>query len=171
MTQTILKIVDPRAAPPFELSDAERHEIEHEIGHYPDARAASIEALKVVQKHRGWVPDGAIVPIAELLGISAADLEGVATFYSLIFRHPVGRHVIKICDSIACHLTGFDELRDAIMAATRVRLGETTPDGRFTLLPICCLGACDRGPCLMIDDDLHGPIEPRDVTKLLEPYA
>jgi len=171
MTQTILKIVDPRTAPPFELSDAERHEIEHEIGHYPDARAASIEALKVVQKHRGWVPDGAIAPVAAMLGISAADLEGVATFYSLIFRHPVGRHVIKICDSIACHLTGFDELRDAIMAATKVGLGETTPDGRFTLLPICCLGACDRGPCLMIDDDLHGPIEPRDVTKLLEPYA
>jgi len=171
MTQTILKFVDPRNAPPFELSDAERHEIEHEIGHYPDARAASIEALKVVQKHRGWVPDGAIGPVAAMLGISAADLEGVATFYSLIFRHPVGRHVIKICDSIACHLTGFDELRDAITAATRIRLGETTPDGRFTLLPICCLGACDRGPCLMIDDDLHGPIEPRDVTKLLEPYA
>jgi NADH-quinone oxidoreductase subunit E len=171
MTQTILKIVDPRAAPPFELNETERHEIEHEIGHYPDARAASIEALKVVQKHRGWVPDGAIGPVAAMLGISAADLEGVATFYSLIFRHPVGRHVIKICDSIACHLTGFDELRDAIMAATKVGLGETTQDGRFTLLPICCLGACDRGPCLMIDDDLHGPIEPRDVTKLLEPYA
>jgi NADH-quinone oxidoreductase subunit E len=171
MTQTILKIVDPRAAPTFELSAAERHEIEHEIGHYPDARAASIEALKVVQKHRGWVPDGAIAPVAAMLGISAADLEGVATFYSLIFRHPVGRHVIKICDSIACHLTGFDELRDAIMAATNVGLGETTADGRFTLLPICCLGACDRGPCLMIDDDLHGPIEPRDVTKLLEPYV
>jgi NADH-quinone oxidoreductase subunit E len=171
MTQTILKIVDPRATPPFELSDAERHEIEHEISHYPDARAASIEALKVVQKHRGWVPDGAIAPVAALLGISAADLEGVATFYSLIFRHPVGRHVIKVCDSIACHLTGFDELRNAITAATKIGLGETTPDGRFTLLPICCLGACDRGPCLMIDDDLHGPIEPRDVTKLLEPYA
>jgi len=108
MTQTILKIVDPRAAPPLVLTDAERHEIEHEISHYPDARAASIEALKVVQKHRGWVPDGAIAPIAAMLGISAADLEGVATFYSLIFPHPVGRHVVKVCDSIACHLTGYD---------------------------------------------------------------
>ena len=171
MTQSVVKIVDPRSPPSFVLSDAERREIEHEMSHYPDPRAASIEALKVVQKHRGWVPDGAIGAIAAVLGISAADLEGVATFYSLIFRHPVGRHVIKLCDSIACHLTGYDELRDALSGALDIRFGETTPDGRFTLLPICCLGACDRGACLMIDDDLHGPVEPSDVTQLLEPYA
>ena len=66
MTETVLKIVDPRASP-FVLSDIERHEIEHEISHYPDARAASIEALKVVQRHRGWVPDGAIAPVAAML--------------------------------------------------------------------------------------------------------
>jgi NADH-quinone oxidoreductase subunit E len=170
MTETVLKIVDPRASV-FELSVEERREIEHEMSHYPDARAASIEALKVVQKHRGWVSDGAIVAIAGVLGITAADLEGVATFYSLIFRHPVGRHVIKVCDSIACHLTGFDELRGELSKQLGVRFGETTPDGRFTLLPICCLGACDRGACLMVDDDLHGPVEPAQVVKLLEPYA
>jgi NADH-quinone oxidoreductase subunit E len=170
MTETVLKIVDPRAAA-FELSADERREIEHEMSHYPDPRAASIEALKVVQKHRGWVADGAIAPIAAVLGISAADLEGVATFYSLIFRHPVGRHVIKVCDSIACHLTGYDELREELSKQLGVQYGQTTRDGRFTLLPICCLGACDRGACLMIDDDLHGPLEPTDVAKLLEPYA
>lgn len=170
MTETVLKIVDPRAAA-FELSADERREIEHEMSHYPDSRAASIEALKVVQKHRGWVPDGAIAPIAAVLGISAADLEGVATFYSLIFRHPVGRHVIKVCDSIACHLTGYEELREALSKQLGVQYGQTTRDGRFTLLPICCLGACDRGACLMIDDDLHGPVEPAQVATLLEPYA
>ena len=155
---------------PFELSESERAEIRHELGHYPDPRAASIEALKVVQRHRGWVEDGAIGAIAAAIGIPAADLEGVATFYSLIFRHPVGRHVIKVCDSIACHLTGYDELQEALKNALRVRFGETTPDGRFTLLPICCLGACDRGACLMIDDDLHGPVEPAQVAQLLENY-
>ncbi len=170
MTETVLKIVDPRTAA-FELSADERREIEHEMSHYPDPRAASIEALKVVQKHRGWVADGAIAPIAAVLGISAADLEGVATFYSLIFRQPVGRHVIKVCDSIACHLTGYDALRDELSKQLGVQYGQTTRDGRFTLLPICCLGACDRGACLMIDDDLHGPVEPTDVAKLLEPYA
>jgi len=170
MTQTVLKIIDSHAPEPFQLSDAERAGIHQEISHYPDPRAASIEALKVVQRHRGWVPDGAIGAIAAELGIPAAELEGVATFYSLIFRHPVGRHVIKVCDSIACHLTGYDELRDALIASLGVRLGETTRDARFTLLPICCLGACDRGACLMIDDDLHGPLEPAQVAGLLELY-
>lgn len=171
MTETILKIVDPRAQSAFVLSADERHEIEHAMGHYPDPRAASIEALKVVQKHRGWVADDAIGAVAAVLGISAADLEGVATFYSLIFRHPVGRHVVKVCDSISCHLTGYEELRDALTQQLGIGYGETTRDGRFTLLPICCIGACDRGPSLMIDDDLHGPVEPVNVAKLLEPYA
>ena len=170
MSEAVLKIIDPRE-PPFELSAQERAEIEHEMEHYPDPRAASIEALKVVQQHRGWVPDGAIGQVAAVLGIPAAELEGVATFYSLIFRRPVGRHVIKVCDSISCHLTGYDELRDAFCATLGVGLGQTTPDGRFTLLPICCLGACDRGACLMIDDDLHGPVEPADVAALLERYT
>jgi NADH-quinone oxidoreductase subunit E len=171
MTERVVRLVEPVASEPFALSDAERAEIEHEIGHYPDPRAASIEALKAVQKHRGWVPDGAIGAIAAVLGIPAADVEGVATFYSLIFRHPVGRHVIKVCDSIACHLTGYDALHDALVAATGVGAGETTRDGRFTLLPICCLGACDRGPCLMIDDDLHGPVDASHVAGLLEKYS
>ncbi len=80
----------------FELSAAEREAIEHEMHHYEDPRAASIEALKIVQKLRGWVPDGAIHAIADVLGIPASDVEGVATFYSQIFRQPVGRHVSVI---------------------------------------------------------------------------
>ncbi len=172
---TIIKLEEllKKSAPsaPFVLSDEERHEIEHEMEHYPDSRAASIEALKIVQKHRGWVCDDAIPAIAEVIDISAADLEGVATFYNLIFRQPVGRHVIKVCDSISCHLTGYDELRDALIQHLGVRLGQTTKDDRFTLLPICCLGACDRGACLMIDDDLHGPVEPEQVAALLGAYV
>lgn len=164
-------LVKPAPTPEhFVLSEEERHEIEHELTHYPDSRAASIEALKIVQKHRGWVSDEAIPVIAAAIHISAADLEGVATFYNLIFRQSVGRHVIKVCDSISCHLTGYDDLRDALIEHLGVRLGGTTPDNRYTLLPICCLGACDRGACLMIDDDLHGPVEPAQVKSLLEAY-
>jgi NADH-quinone oxidoreductase subunit E len=171
MSETsILRIVDPRDAPVFVLSDEERDEIRHEMSHYPDPRAASIEALKIVQKHRGWVSDDAIVATAAVLGIPSAELAGVATFYSLIFRSPVGRHVVKLCDSISCHLTGYEELRDAFVRRLGIRHGQTTPDGRFTLLPICCLGACDRGPCLMIDDDLHGPLEPDGIERVLESY-
>jgi len=88
----------------FVLSAEERDAIEHEKHHYEDPRAASIEALKIVQKKRGWVPDGAIYAIAEVLSIPASDVEGVATFYSQIFRQPVGRNVIRYCDSVVCHI-------------------------------------------------------------------
>ena len=87
----------------FALSETERSAIEHEMHHYEDPRAASIEALKIVQKERGWVPDGAIHAIGDVLGIPASDVEGVATFYSQIFRQPVGRHIIRVCDSMVCY--------------------------------------------------------------------
>lgn len=159
------------SAPDFRLSEAELAEIHHEMSHYEDPRAASIEALKAVQKHRGWVPDEAIGAIATVIGIPASDVEGVATFYNMIFRRPVGRHVIKVCDSISCFLTGYDALRDALMAQTGLGYGETGADGRYTLLPVCCLGNCDKGPTLMIDDDTHGPVAPADVPALLERYT
>lgn len=166
----VMKLADLPKAQPFVLSDTERLEIEHELTHYPDGRAASIEALKIVQKHRGWVPDAAIPEIAKAIGISAAELEGVATFYSLIFRKPVGRHVIKVCDSISCFLTGYDEVKAALEQKLNIRYGQTTPDQRFTLLPICCLGACDKGPVLMVDDDTYGDVTPQGLAKILEAY-
>ena len=155
---------------PYALHVDDCASIKEEIGHYEDPRAASIGALKIVQKRHGWVPDGAIPAIGCLLGISASDVEGVATFYNLIFRRPVGRYVIKVCDSVACFLTGYEEVREEVCKQLGVGLGETTADGRFTLLPICCLGACDRGPVLMIDDDSHFDVAPQDVARLLEQY-
>ncbi|MDI3258527.1 MAG: NADH-quinone oxidoreductase subunit NuoE [Sinobacteraceae bacterium] len=166
----VLKLSDLPPAQPFVLHDEDRAAIEHEIAHYEDPRAASIEALKIVQKRHGWVPDGAIAAIGQVLGIPASDVEGVATFYNLIFRRPVGRHVIKVCDSVSCFLTGFEEVFAALQRSLGVGPGQTTADGRFTLLPICCLGACDKGPVLMIDDDTHGNLRAADVEKLLERY-
>lgn len=154
----------------FVLDPEDRRAIEHERDHYEQPFAASIEALKIVQRRHGWVPDGAIVAIAEVLGIGPAEVEGVATFYSLVFRQPVGRHVILLCDSSSCFLTGFDDLHAAFSQRLGIGFGETTPDGRFTLLPVCCLGACDRGPALMIDDHTYGPIATEDVDALLEEY-
>jgi len=148
----------------------DREAIGHCIEHYDDPRAASIDALKIVQKRHGWVPDEAIAAIAGVLDIPSADVEGVATFYNLIFRRPVGRHVIKVCDSISCFLTGYDDLIAAIKQHLNLEYGHTTADGRFTLLPICCLGNCDKGPVIMIDDDTHGPVTPAQIATLLETY-
>ncbi len=163
-----IKTID--ASSPFVLSPAERDAIEHEKHHYEDARAASIEALKIVQKNHGWVPDGAIDAIADVLAIPASDVEGVATFYSQIFRQPVGRHVIRYCDSVVCHITGYQDIQAALESTLSIKPGQTTDDGRFTLLPTCCLGCCDKGPAMMIDEDTHVRLTPESVATLLEQY-
>lgn len=154
----------------FVLSEAERSAIEHELHHYEDSRAASIEALKIVQKARGWVPDGAIAAIGELIGIPASDVEGVATFYSQIFRQPVGRHIIRVCDSMVCYIGGHESVVSSLQQQLGIGLGETTQDGRFTLLPVCCLGNCDKAPALMIDDDTYGNASAAGIASLLEAY-
>jgi NADH-quinone oxidoreductase subunit E len=170
MTETIIKLADLPPAAPFALHPDDLAAIEHEIHHYEDPRAAGIEALKIVQKRHGWVPDAAIGAVAGVLGIPASDVEGIATFYNLIFRRPVGRHVIKVCNSVSCFLTGYNDVVKTISEHLGIGLGHTTADSRFTLLPICCLGACDKGPVLMIDDDTHGDVAPESVAKLLEAY-
>jgi len=154
----------------FALSETERSAIEHELHHYEDPRAASIEALKIVQKERGWVPDGAIYAISELIGIPASDVEGVATFYSQIFRQPVGRHIIRVCNSMVCFIAGHESVVEEIQSSLGIAPGQTTADGRFTLLPVCCLGNCDKAPAVMVDDDTFGDVQPGTVAKMLEGY-
>ena len=113
----------------------------------------------VVQKHRGWVSDEALRDVAAMISMSADELDGVATFYNLIYRRPVGRHVILFCDSVSCWIVGYEKIRRALEAQARHPLGETTADDRFTLLPIVCLGACERAPALMIDEDTHFDVD------------
>lgn len=170
MTKSLHTACEFNTDEPFELSAHEREEIEREKLHYEDARAASIEALKIVQKARGWVPDGAITAIAQILGISAGDVEGVATFYSQIYRQPVGRHVVKYCDSVVCFINGYQKIQEVLEAKLKIKPGQTTPDGRFTLLPVCCLGNCDKGPSMMIDEDTHERLTVEAIDKLLEQY-
>jgi NADH-quinone oxidoreductase subunit E len=152
------------------LSPQERQEIEAESSHYPDRQALSLEALKIVQRHRGWVSDECVKDIAQLLGMAPEALDAVATFYNLIFRRPVGRHVILVCDSVSCWIMGYEPLRRRLQERLAIGLGETTTDGRFTLLPICCLGACDHAPAMMIDDDLHGDMDLARLDEILEKY-
>jgi NADH-quinone oxidoreductase subunit E len=136
------------------LSPDEVAAIRAEIEHVPDPASATIEALRIVQRHRGWVSDQSVAAIARLLGTSPAQVDSVATFYNLIFRKPVGKHVVMYCDSVSCYVMGCDALRGVLEKKLGVRPGETTADGRFTLLPIVCLGACDHAPAMMIDEDL-----------------
>jgi NADH-quinone oxidoreductase subunit E len=152
------------------LTAEEVSKIEHEISLVPHKKAACIEALKVVQQHRGWISDESLKDTATMLGMTAEELDSVATFYNLIFRQPVGRHVILLCDSISCWVMGYEDLRKYLMQVLEIKYGETTPDGRFTLLPNVCLGTCDHAPALMIDGDLYQDVMPGDLDEILNRY-
>jgi NADH-quinone oxidoreductase subunit E len=102
--------------------------------------------------------------------MSVDELDGVATFYNLIFRKPVGKHVVMVCDSVSCWLTGYERVREELIKRIGIKLGETAADGRFTLLPIVCLGACDRAPVMMVDDDLHANLDAQKIEGILERY-
>jgi NADH-quinone oxidoreductase subunit E len=152
------------------LTAEERQEIEAELEHYPTKQAVCIDAMKIVQRHRGWVSDESIRDIGELLDMSPADLDGVATFYNLIHRKPVGRHVVMVCNSVSCWIMGYEAIRKHLTSRLGIDFGETTPDGRFTLLPIVCLGACDRAPAMMIDNQFYGDLDPAKIDQLLEEF-
>jgi NADH-quinone oxidoreductase subunit E len=153
------------------LSPEEKQAIETEFAHYPEKPAVCIEALKVVQQHRGWVSDAAVAEVADFLGMTPAEVDAVATFYNMIYRKPVGRHVIRVCDSVTCWILGADSLVDHLRKRLGIDLGETTADSRFTLLPQACLGACDRAPAMMVDDTLHGELDAEKIDRVLEEYT
>ena len=152
------------------LSEQERTEIEAHSQHYPNARALCVEALKIVQQHRGWVSDEGIADVAEALQMTRTELEGVATFYNMIFRKPVGSHVILLCDSVSCWIMGYDRLREHLHARLGIGLGETSADGCFTLLPNVCLGACDHAPAMMIDNAHYQDLDPDRIDEILAKY-
>lgn len=152
------------------LTEDERHEIEAVVQHYRQKRAACVEALQIVQSYRGWVADESIQDLAELLDMTPDELDSVATFYSLIYRRPVGRHVILICDSVTCWIMGYEDLLAHLTDCLGIGLGETTEDGRFTLLPVACLGACDHAPAMMIGDKLYDDLDRLKIDRILQEY-
>jgi NADH-quinone oxidoreductase subunit E len=153
------------------LSEHEKERILEEARLHEHPRAAVSEALLIVQEGRGWVPDDAIGEVAALLGMSAEEVEGIATFYELIFRKPVGKHVILVCDSVSCWITGEEKITAHLQRKLGIGFGGTTPDGAFTLLPAGCLGACDAGPAMMIDGKLFDTLTPERADEILAHYG
>lgn len=151
------------------LTEEERRDIEREIRQNERKRAAAVEVLKIVQKHRGWVSDE-IHDLAGILEMTPAELDAAATFYSLIFRKPVGKHVILVCDSVSCWVMGYEKILDQLTSCLGIGLNETSADGQFTLLPVACLGACDRAPAMMIDEMLYTDLTPEKIDGILEKY-
>ena len=158
-----MSTVEPKAG----LTAEERAGVEALAEHYENKRAACIEALKYVQSRYRWVCDHHLGEIAALLDMPRAELEGVATFYNLIFRRPVGAHVIFLCDSVSCWIMGREDLSAHLRQHFGLEPGETTADGAYTLLPIVCLGCCDHAPAMLLDDVLHGDLDAARLDALL----
>jgi len=152
------------------LTELEKQEINAELSHAATKASVSVDALNIIQRHRGWVSDEAVKDVAAVLDMTTDELDSVATFYSFIFRRPVGRHVILVCDSISCWVMGYNPLLDVLKEKFNISFGETTSDRRFTLLPISCLGACDRAPAMMVDEDLYGPVALEMMDEILRRY-
>ena len=150
------------------LSRQEIAEIEAEASHYEQKQAASIEALKIIQKYRGWVSDESLKAAADLLEMSPAELDGVATFYNLIFRRPVGKKVIMLCDSVSCWIMGCDKIKETLFQHLQIAYGETTDDGAYTLLPVPCQGACDRAPVMLVDGELETHLTEEKIKQLIK---
>jgi len=153
------------------LSDKEIQKINTELARAVTKQSVAIDALNIVQRHQGWVNDESLKDVAQMLDMTPDELDAVATFYSFIFRKPVGRHVILVCDSISCWVMGHNPLLVYLKTNLGIRFGETTEDKRFTLLPVSCLGACDHAPNIMVDDDLYGPVTPEMMEEILKKYV
>ena len=150
------------------LSSEEIAEIEHELTLYPDKRAVGLEALKIVQRHQGWVSDESMRAVSEYLDISLSELEGVATFFNLIYRQPVGEKVILFCNSVSCWIMGCERIKERIGERLGIDFGETSADGRYTLIPVPCLGDCDKAPVMMVGDEMHRLLDESSIDALAD---
>jgi NADH-quinone oxidoreductase subunit E len=152
------------------LREYEIREIESLRERYPVKQALIIDALMIVQKRSGWISDELIKSLADFLDFSVEEIDSVATFYNLIFRKPVGKHKILICSSLCCWLNGSDLISENLKKILGIEFGGTTSDGQFTLIPIQCLGMCDKSPAMMIDEDSFGCLKVNNLTDILESF-
>lgn len=150
------------------ISESLKNELQARAASAITPREAAVDVMKELQRHYGWLTDEAVEEAAELLGLTTLQVEELATFYEMIYRLPVGRRVIHLCDSISCWSVGSGKIGEYLQEKLGIKPGETTPDGMFTLIPCCCLGNCGEGPTMMIGDTLYGELTPARVDEILE---
>jgi NADH-quinone oxidoreductase E subunit len=151
------------------FSEEAKKTLDKIIAKYPEKKAALLPALWLAQEeYGGWLPPEAMAEVAGYLELAKADVEGVATFYTMYNKQPIGRFHIEVCHNIACMVRGSDELIEHIGKKLGIREGETTPDRRFTLSAAECLGACANAPCFMIADRYYEDVTPEAADKVIE---
>jgi NADH-quinone oxidoreductase subunit E len=154
------------------LSEATRNSIAALIDRYPHRRSALLPALHLVQDEHGYVSEEAMADVGGILRLTPADVQSVASYYTMFFKHPVGRHVIDICTNLSCKARGCDKLVAHVLSALNVELGGSTADGRFYVHAVECLGQCERAPLLEIDLEPYGPLTtPEAIDAVLARYS
>jgi NADH-quinone oxidoreductase subunit E len=131
-------------------------------------RELVVDVMLAFQDHYGYLSDEALEEAAMLLDLTPLEMEELATFYTFLYREPVGKYVIHVCDSIICWMDGYESIRDYLSQKLGVKMGETTSDGLFTLLPVCCIGYCDRSPAILINRKVYGPLTIEKLDNILE---
>ena len=145
-----------------------KERLEAEIKSVEHPRELAVDVMFAVQEHYGYLSDAALAEAAALLGMTPLELDELATFYTFTFREPVGKYVIHVCDSVVCWMNGYASVRDYLCRRLAIGMGETTADGLFTLLPVCCIGYCDRSPAMLVNRRVHGELTPEKIDAILE---
>lgn len=154
-----------------EFSPAAKAKFEQYLTRYPVKRAAIMPTLWLAQQEFGWLSDETLAYVARLLELPDAFVAAVASFYTMYYKRPVGRHHVQVCTNLSCALRGADEIVDCLRRRLGVGLGETTADGRFTLSEVECLGSCGTAPMMQVDDDYWENLTPESTLALVDRLA
>ena len=155
---------------PATFSPAVEAEIDAHLAKYPIPRSAILPLMFIVQRERGYLDPPGVLYLANRLALRVTDIWEVATFYSMIHTDPIGKYHIQVCRTLSCKIRGAGKITEYCSRKLGIKVGETTADGRFTLLPIVCLGACDKAPVLMVNDATHFNVTADNVAQVLEHY-
>lgn len=148
--------------------DQERTEIEQLCARYPQRRSAMLMVLWMVQRKHGWVPQDAMKEVAEILGVTAAEVYEVVSFYTMFHQHPVGRHHLAVCQTLACAICGAHEAIDYIREKYHFDTGKNiSNDGRFSIENVECIGACANAPAMLVGETLYGDLTPSRIDSIL----
>ena len=148
-----------------------KKELDTLLAKYPTKMAALLPALWMVQRKHGWISPEGMAETSEVLGLTIAYVKGVVTFYTMYHQHPVGKHFVQVCTTTPCNICGAEAVRDAFLKATGAkRLGETSPDGNWTIIEVECLGACGFATPVLVDDDFIESVTPEGVAALVAKY-
>lgn len=154
----------------MKLSDKVAAEINSIKSRYQDPRSCLLPSLYVVQKADGWIAPEAMAAVGELLNVPGATVKGVATFYSMFRHKPMGRHLIQLCTNVACLVMGAEKLVDILKGKYGLEPNGTSPDGRFSLVIMECIGACGTAPAMLVDTDFHENLNEKNIIDTLENY-